>query len=170
LSVVIVDGPLWVLGSSGPARQFGDGSMLITGPGGQSAIVGLGEVKAGFDEDLLEQLFVRSDKRAIDAKVTFVDREGNTQIRQLTREFKLRGAEKPIALTKPPIYVHSSPADQSVEAAAKFKQMLDDQMRSGRELLKVQLPFGTAENARFTDEALKEGVKTMKKLRADWGR
>ena len=66
--------------------------------------------------------------------------------------------------------MHPSPADQSVEVAAKFKQMLDDQMRSGRELLKVQLPFGTAENARFTDEALKEGVKTMKKIRADWGR
>jgi hypothetical protein len=170
LSVEIVDGPLWVLGPSGPARQFGDGSMLITGPGGQSAIVGLGEVKAGFDEDLLEQLFVRSDKRAIDAKVAFIDREGSTQVRQLTREFKLPGAEKPIALTKPPIYVHSSPADESAEGAAKFKQMLDDQMRSGRELLKVQLPFGTAENARFTEEALREGVKVMKKIRTDWGR
>jgi hypothetical protein len=170
LSVEIVEGPMWVVRSSGAPLQFGDGAMLITGPEGQSAIVGLGEVKAGFDEDLVEQLLSRSDKRAIDAKVTFLDREGNTQMRQLTRQFKLRGPTEPVALTKPPIYVHSSPAGQGVEAAADFQHMLDEQLRSGRELLKVQLPFGVAENNRCTEAMLKEGVKTMKKIRPSWGK
>ena len=34
LGVEIVQGPLWVMGPSGLARQFGDGCMLLTGPGG----------------------------------------------------------------------------------------------------------------------------------------
>jgi hypothetical protein len=170
MGVEIVEGPLWVMGPSGPARQFGDGSMLLTGPGGKSALVGLGEVKAGFDEDLLEQLFARSDKRAIDATVSFVDREGNLQVRQLTREFKLPGTEQPVPIKKPPIYVHSSPTSQAEETADQFKQMVADQMRSGRELLKVQLPFDAAANRRFAEESLKEAVNTLKKANKAWGR
>jgi hypothetical protein len=170
LSVEIVQGPLWVMGPSGPARQFGDGCMLLTGPGGKSALVGLGEVKAGFDEELLQQLFARSDKRAIDATVSFVDREGNIQVRQLTREFKLPGTEQPVPITKPPIYVHSSPGGQALETADQFKQMVGDQMRSGRELLKVQLPFDAAANQRFAEESLKEAVNTLKKADKSWGR
>jgi hypothetical protein len=166
LGVEIVRGPLWVNGS-----QFGDGCMLLTGPGGQSAIVGLGEFKAGFDKDLLTQLFQRSDKRAINATVSFLDTEGKVQVRQLTREFKLEGVANPVRISKPPIYVHGAPRGQAAETAAQFKEMLEQQMVRGheRELLKVQLPFEAAANQRFAEVSLKEAVNTLKKINPKWG-
>ena len=48
--------------------------------------------------------------------------------------------------------------------------MVDEQMQSGRELYKVQLPVTAAQNARFADRALEEAVKTMRKLDPSWGR
>ena len=170
IGVELVQGPLWVLSPSGPARQFGDGSMLLTGPNGQSVLIGLGEMKAGFDKNLLEQLFQRSDKRAIDATVSFIDSQGKVQTRRLTREIRFPGSDEAARIRKPPIYVHAAPGGQAADTAEKFEEMLRDHMRSGRELLKIQLPFEASANARFADESLKEAVRIMKKLDKNWGR
>lgn len=169
MQVEIVEGPLWVLGTSGPARQFGDGSVLLTDPGGQSAIIGLGEIKAGFDAELLEQLLVRSDRRAIVATVIFVDADGKEQIRKLTREFAFEGAKEPVSLQKPPIYVHASPRGETAETAAQFKEMVNNQMQNGRELWKIQLPFDATSNELFVNESLKEAVKILKSAKKRWG-
>jgi hypothetical protein len=168
MSVEMVEGPLWVIDQAGAPRQFGDGCMLLTGPDGRSAIVGLGEFKAGFDEDLLTQLFVRSDGRAVSSKVTFLGSDGNEQIRTLTREFPL-GEGKNVSVT--PTYVYGRPAGETEETAARFKEMVDEQMRSGREVWKVPLPFSSKSNDQFAHEVLKEAVNTLKKAkRKNWGR
>jgi hypothetical protein len=167
MGVEMVEGPLWVMGSGAP-RQFGDGCLLLTGPNGQSAIVGLGEFKAGFDEDLFTQLFARSDGRAVDATVTFLDKEGKSQMRTLTREFSFEGGEK-AAVTRPPSYVYGRSAGETRETAEAFKKMVEEQMRSGREVWKVPLPFSAKQNDKFTDEALKEAVRTMIQAEKKWG-
>ena len=169
LRVEMVEGPLWVVGSSGPPRQFGDGCMLVSGPRGQSTLVGLGEFKAGFDEDLLTQLFVRSDGRAVNSRVRFIDAEGNVQLRTLTRELTFGQGER-VALTQPPIYVYGRPAGETPETAAKFSQMVDEQMRSGREMWKIQLPFSAEANRYFAEEAVRESVRILTRARPRWGR
>jgi hypothetical protein len=168
MSVEMVEGPLWVVGGSGPPRQFGDGCLLITGSAGQSAIVGLGEFKAGFDEGLLTQLFVRSDGRAVNSRVRFLDAKGQVQIRTLTREFSFGEGER-VALTRRPVYVYGRPGGETPETTAKFAAMVDDQMRSGREMWKMQLPFSTKTNRYFAEEAVKESVRILTKATA-WGR
>jgi hypothetical protein len=176
MSVELVEGPLWVIDQAGAPRQFGDGCLLLTGPKEQSAIIGLGEFKAGFDKDLLEQLFVRSDGRMVDSTVSFLGRnlsgEGGAaekQVRRLTREFTFDGGKK-VSLNKPPSYVYGRPSGETAETAQRFKQMVDEQMKSGRELWKVPLPFNAGANEKFAEEALKEAVNTMKKLNKNWGR
>jgi hypothetical protein len=169
MSVEMVEGPLWMVETG---RQFGDGCMLLTGPNGQSAIVGLGEFKAGFDKDLLKQLFVTSDERTVNATVTFIGKDGKEQLRTLTREFTFPDA-KPVAMTKPPIYVYGRPTregiDMSIDTEAQFKRMVNEQMESGRELWKICLPFDTGQNNHFVEVCVKEGVKALIKVKKDWG-
>ena len=143
--------------------------MLVSGPRGQSTVVGLGEFKAGFDEDLLTQLFVRSDGRALNSRVRFVDAEGNVQLRTLTRELTFGQGER-VLLTQPPIYVYGRPAGETPETAAKFSQMVDEQMRSGREMWKIQLPFSAEANRYFAEEAVRESVRILTRARPRWGR
>jgi hypothetical protein len=162
LTVEMVNGPLWVDVGRGAKRQFGDGCLLLTGLGGQSAIVGLGEFKAGFDEDLLQQLFVRSDGRAVTSAIEFVGADGSRQTRKLTREFTFEG-HKPVQMTEAPLYIYGRPAGESVETAEKFKTMVANEMSSGRQMWKVQLPFTTQMNAEFADVALEEAVRTLVK-------
>jgi hypothetical protein len=168
MSVEMVEGPLWVVSGQGAARQFGDGSMLLTGPNGQSAIIGLGEFKAGFDEDLLRQLFVRSDDRAVTGTIAFIGADGNHEIRTLTRHFTFEGGQE-VSLRTPPIYVYGRPAGEAPETAARFRQMVDEQMRSGREMWKIQLPFSASDNKRFAEEALTQAVLTLKAADKTWG-
>ncbi|MCA9333792.1 hypothetical protein KC963_01980 [Candidatus Saccharibacteria bacterium] len=169
MGVEIIEGPLWVIDHTGAARQFGDGSMLLKGPNGQAAIIGLGEFKAGFDKNLLQQLFVRSDGRAVNATITFIGADGKEQIRTLTREFAFDNGKK-VALTKPPIYVYGRPTGETAKTAAQFKDMVNREMQSGRELWKLQLPFDTKSNERFVNESIKEAVKTLINARKSWGR
>jgi hypothetical protein len=168
MTVEIVNGPLWVVGGRGAKRQFGDGCLLLTSPTGQSAIIGLGEFKAGFDADLLEQLFVRSDGRAVSSAVEFTAVDGTRQTRKLTREFSFEGGTR-IRLKEPPLYVYGRPAGETAETAKRFKAMVEEEMSSGREMWKVQLPFTTQMNAEFADAALEEAVRTLVKLRPGWG-
>jgi hypothetical protein len=159
----MVDGPLWVGG-----RQFGDGCMLLTFEG-QSAIIGLGEIKAGFDEDLLTQLFVRSDRRAADAVVRFTGTDGKSYTRTLTREFSFADGTK-VPVRKSPIYAYGRPEGEAPETVEAFKKMVEDQLSSGREMWKVQLPFTTASNAAFANAALLEAVRALIKAKPDWGK
>jgi hypothetical protein len=152
----------------GAKRQFGDGCLLLTSPTGQSAIIGLGEFKAGFDADLLEQLFVRSDGRAVSSAVEFTPVDGTRQTRKLTREFSFESGTR-IRLKEPPLYVYGRPAGETAETAERFKAMVDGEMSSGREMWKVQLPFTTQMNAEFADAALEEAVRTLVKSRPGWG-
>jgi hypothetical protein len=168
MTVEMVEGPLWVATGRGAKRQFGDGCLLLTGPKGQSAIIGLGEFKAGFDADLLEQLFVRSDGRAVTSAVEFTAADGSRQTRTLTREFSFEGGTR-IPLKEPPLYVYGRPGGESVETAERFKKMVEDEMLSGREIFKIQLPFTTQMNAKFADVALEEAVRTLVKAKPTWG-
>lgn len=168
MKVEMVEGPLWVVGAKGPPRQFGDGCLLLTGPGEQSAIVGLGEFKAGFDQDLLNQLFVRSDGRAVSARIQFTGADKQIRTRTLTREFAFGGEEK-VALKRPPVYVYGRPAGETPETVAKFKEMVEEQMQAGREMWKIQLPFSAKSNDAFAAEALKEAVKVLKQAKPKWG-
>jgi hypothetical protein len=168
MTVEMVEGPLWVVSGRGAKRQFGDGCLLLTGPNGQSTIIGLGEFKAGFDADLLEQLFVRSDGRAVRSTVEFTAVDGTRQTRTLTRQFSFEGGTQ-VPVKEPPLYVYGRPQGETVETAEKFKAMIDDQMLSGREMWKVQLPMTTQINADFADVALEEAVKALTKAKPTWG-
>lgn len=168
MSVEIVEGPLWVIVHSGAPRQFGDSCMLLTGPNGQAAIIGLAEVKAGFDEDLLKQLFARSDARALNSSVTFIDRNGKSQVRKLTREFSFEGGEA-VPINKPPTYVYGRTKGEKKETAEEFQKLVNDQMRRDREVWKVPLPLSLQQNQRFSEQALREAVKAIVKADPNWG-
>ena len=168
MTVEMVDGPLWVVTGQGAKRQFGDGCFLLTSPTGQSAIIGLGEFKAGFDADLLEQLFIRSDGRAVNSTVEFVAADGTRQTRTLTREFTFQDGTR-VPLKEPPIYVYGRPSGETVDTAERFKAMVDKEMASGREMWKVQLPCTAGINAEFADVALEEAVHTLVKAVPNWG-
>jgi radical SAM superfamily enzyme YgiQ (UPF0313 family) len=87
----------------------------------------------------------------------------------LTREFSFSGGRKH-ALREPPLYVYGRTSGAPVETEERFRRMVDEQMQSGREMYKVQLPFSAAQNTRFADRALEEAVKMIRKLDPDWGR
>lgn len=143
--------------------------MLLTGPNGQAAIIGLGEVKAGFDEDLFKQLFARSDARAVDGNITFLDRNGESQVRKLTREISFDGGDV-VAINRPPIYVYGRTKGESKETAEKFQALVNDQMRKDREVWEVPLPISLGQNQRFSEEALREAVLAIIKADPNWGR
>ncbi|WP_432563675.1 hypothetical protein [Kineococcus sp. SYSU DK003] len=168
LTVETVNGPLWVDVGRGAKRQFGDGCLLLSGPEGQSAIIGLGEFKAGFDDDLLEQLFVRSDGRAVTSAVSFDAADGSKQSRKLTRVFTFAGHES-VQITEAPLYIYGRPGGESAETAKAFEKMVENEMSSGREMWKLQLPFTMQQNAEFADVALKEAVRTLRK-HTSWAR
>lgn len=166
--VEVVEGPMWSLGAKGPARQFGDGCMLITSPSGESAIVGLNEIKAGYDEELLKQLFDRSDRRAVGSQVTFLGRDNKPQTRRLTREFAAGKQGELVEVT--PIYAYGRTSGESPETAQQFQAMVEDQMRTGREVWKVPLPLTAAQNELFTRAAVKEAVLEIVKKKPKWGK
>lgn len=168
MGVEMVHGPLWVADKYGVLRQFGDGCMLLTGPKGQSAILGLGEFKAGFDEDLMQQLFTRSDGRAVDAMVQFTGADGKLQSRRLTREFAFENGKK-VSVSQPPVYVYGRPVGEAPEEAAAFEKMVQEEMRSGREVWKMDLPFSAKANEQFAERTLRLAVKFLSKKKPEWG-
>jgi len=47
--------------------------------------------------------------------------------------------------------------------------MVKNEMESGRELWKIELPFTEQANSLFAEESLRAAVKTLKKANPKWG-
>jgi hypothetical protein len=89
-------------------------------------------------------------------------KEVDNQVRTLTRQFP-GDTGKNFTVTKPPIYVYGRPAGETPEGVGAFKEMLNDEMKSAREMWKFQLPFSAESNDFFAEEALKRIRQNLEK-------